>query len=197
MTTPDAVAGNQPAIRGRVWYRVMQDMWSAWRSGERPEDYPELSDEIEFLLTHARAAQPQPAGEFAAGELIACRAELDDAYADRDRHKQSGTVLRAAAKVYMAAVRALGEFVPDERITYFEANPLKDGECYNRWLRLNESGKVLASAIKASQDVAEVERLSAARPASGRVTHGSCPVCDAPIEFHHDAALRATGDSKP
>jgi len=188
MTTSDAVAGERitNGLLGRV------ESWLAERDGE----YPDIRDLLEYARA-ARAAQPQPAGEFAAGELIACRAELDDAYADRDRHKQSGTVLRAAAKVYMAAVRALGEFVPDERITYFEANPLKDGECYNRWLRLNESGKVLASAIKASQDVAEVERLSAARPASGRVTHGSCPVCDAPIEFHHDAALRATGDSKP
>lgn len=60
------------------------------------------------------------------------------------------TVLRAAAKVYMGCVHALAEIVPNEKITYFEASPTKNEECFNRWLALNEAGKVLAAAIEES-----------------------------------------------
>lgn len=66
----------------------------------------------------------------------------------------SETVLRAAAKVYMASVKALGEIVPGKKITYFEELPTKNEECYSRWMRLNESGKVLAAAIEQSENAA-------------------------------------------
>lgn len=81
----------------------------------------------------------------------------------------SETVLRAAAKVYMGCVHALSEFVPGKQITYFEASPTKDEECYNRWLALNEAGKVLKAAIEAS---------ATPPPPAGSREPPHCPTCN-------------------
>ena len=70
------------------------------------------------------------------------------------------TVLRAAAKVYLGVVAALGEWTEDKKETYFEAPPSKNPEAYNRWMALNEAGKVLKAAI------AESESPTVAQPAA-------------------------------
>lgn len=60
-------------------------------------------------------------------------------------------VLRVAAKVYLGVVAALGERVPGESFNYFEAKPTQNEEAMNRWLALNEAGKVLKAAIAESE----------------------------------------------
>ena len=84
------------------------------------------------------------------------------------------TTLRAAAKVYLGVVAALGERVPGESFGYFEASPSKNAEAYNRWMALNEAGKVLKAAIAESEALAQRHEPPTA-----------CPVCWATTPCQH------------
>lgn len=99
---------------------------------------------------HPEAPQP-PAQEpnFAAGELIAVRAELDDAYADRDRLRESRDRLVLEATDYLHAVKMLFDVQP-EGDCLAERKPSKDGDAYRAFVYLNDQGKLLRDAILAA-----------------------------------------------
>jgi hypothetical protein len=68
------------------------------------------------------------------------------------------TTLECAAIRLTEAIAKLGETQPEAKVTYFEASPTKDAECYERWVELNESialvKRVLADRKGSESDAA-------------------------------------------
>lgn len=74
------------------------------------------------------------------------------------------TTLECAADRLLLAIKKLSENPPDQKpITYFEASPTKDPECYKRWVELNDAG-ALVRKLLADRKASESESASAAEP---------------------------------
>lgn len=83
---------------------------------------------------------------------------MSDEYLQR---RGRDTTLEMAALRLLQAIQRLGESVPGEKITYFEASPIKSDECCRRWVALNDAGKLVKDVLanrKASESSAEGEQ---------------------------------------
>lgn len=70
--------------------------------------------------------------------------------------------LECSALRLLLALERLGQYVPNAAptITYFEASPSKNEECYKRWQELNDAGAFLRrmlAARKASEATSEAK----------------------------------------
>jgi hypothetical protein len=59
------------------------------------------------------------------------------------------------------AISALGQFVPQEKITYFEASPSRNGEALRRWQELNDAGKLVRRVLQHRKDSEAETQLEA------------------------------------
>jgi hypothetical protein len=86
------------------------------------------------------------------------RQSVADSYLQR---RGRDVTLECAAGRLLLAIKKLGENPPDQKpVTYFEASPTKDQECYERWKELNDSVAFIRKLLenrKASEADGEVK----------------------------------------